>query len=71
MAKPTTPEHLSPLPTVRSARGATKFINEEFNVPLKFHYVRDAAQRGELPCKKIGQALYFTPVDLWKWVASL
>lgn len=71
MAQPPVPEHFSRLRTIRSAKSATQYINEVLGVPLTFHFVRDAAQRGELPSKKLGQALHFSPSEVYAWVRSL
>lgn len=71
MAETPVPEYFSRLRTIRSARGATDYINNKLNVPLAFHFVRAAAQRGELPNKKLGQALYFSEAEIYQWVRNL
>ena len=71
MAETPIPETFSRLKTIRSAQSATDYINNTLGVPLAFHFVRAAAQRGELPNKKLGQALYFSPADIYAWVRSL
>jgi hypothetical protein len=69
--KPPSGVELSPLRTIRSCVNAHKYIDEVLDVPLSFNYVRAAAKQGEIPCRKLGHALYFSTQDLFDWVMSL
>ena len=69
--KPPSGVELSPIRTIRSCVNAHKYINDVLDVPLSFNYVRAAAKQGEIPCRKLGHALYFSTADLFDWVVSL
>jgi hypothetical protein len=68
MAKPQPPFDLSMLLTIKTIAGAHRYINETFDVPVSFNFVRSAVMSGDIPSERIGRALFFSTQDLYDWV---
>lgn len=62
---------LSSVPTIRGRAGAYAWLNDVLGVPVRLNYVRAATAKGEIPCTKLGGALFFSTQALFDWIMSL
>jgi hypothetical protein len=61
---------LSTVPTIRGRAAAHRWLNEVLGVPVRLNYVRDAANRREIPCVKMSGALFFSTRGLFDWIMA-
>ncbi len=61
---------LTNIPTIRGRAGAHRWLNDVLGVPVTLNYVREAANRREIPCTKMSGALFFSTHGLFEWIMT-